>query len=43
MSSVLNARGVAKYNDFGAILETVQDMRYVAYKLSIGIKLGDLE
>ena len=51
----LNARGVAKYSDFGPIegyiSETVQDRRYVSinhyqeviYELLIGTKIGDLK
>jgi len=45
----LNARGVAKYSDFGPvegyISETVQEslILEVAYELLIGAKLGDLE
>ena len=50
-SGGLNARGVAKYSDFGLIegyiLETVQDMKYnlvlITNRKSICIKIGDLE
>jgi len=51
----LNARGVAKYSDFGPIegyvSETVQDRRYVridqqwevVHEVSIGTKISDFE
>jgi len=39
----LNTRGVAKYSDFGPIEEYISETVQIAYELSIGIKIGDLE